>query len=475
MTRRPPSYGAMCILHCALLLLLAACVTEHRRPAPAINRPIPRTETHHAAEPLATPVPDAATVRSHVRLAVLPLGQIEYDGQVLPLTSPDGAHIAAAIGAAPSWPALLGEPGASPPAGARIVIYDIDDTRLRRAHELPHAALMLGRSTNDRGFLVESPRPDGSRWIGFAHWDNASLDWLIRDEHVNAHAALAPNGTLAFTRRDDATSPAELVLLFSRDATERERSHDSLTRPSFNSPSNNSAVTRQLTWRPPTHSTQLIAPAFDAHGQLYAFVIHHDDTPESDRGVELLRFTLAESGLEVDARVYLSPSTNPLWVHQALAPMNGWHGWHDSPSRDPITQSSFTFFHPDRRNIVTWAADSQPAPGATRPPTGSPTPVGLIDWAEGSVAWAPAGPAAAFLTTSDGLIYQPDPSHTRTEPDQTVARALSVPGIPRATRDSAQFLLLAPPSKGHARALDLFQIGIPSAPTDEQEPPVVEP
>lgn len=480
---RAPLHCALCAVHCALLFLLPACATSQRRDREPLTRPIPRTEVHHAPEPLVTPVPGEATVRSRIRVAVRPLGAIEYDGQVLPLVSPDGANIASSTGAAPSWPALLGEPGASPPAGARIVIYDVapsdpqhsaPSTQLHpvsRAHELPHAALMLGRSTNERGFLVESPRPDGSRWIGFADWKTGSLDWLIRDERINAHAVLAPNGAMAFARRKDANSPAELVFL---PTVPRLTTPAPAPNAEPQEEARSSAGAHELTWRPPTATSEILAPAFSADGALYAFLVYHEDTAEADRGVELVCFTFDHAGLAIESRIHLSNPANPLlWVHQALAPMNGWLGVATRDSNAPPApterqHSALTFFHPDRQNLVTWLTNPAAGGGAASFTT-------LIDWAEGSVAWAPirdeAGTAAAFLATPDGLVYQADPSQTRTDASEAVARALATPGIPRATRTPERFLLLSPASDRRVRSLDLIEFGIPTDTASEQTAP----
>jgi hypothetical protein len=146
----------------------------------------------------------AGTSRSTlVRAAILPLSQsIPYDGVVLPLTSPDGNFIATQSGVPPTWDTLLANPGASPPAATAIQIFRVDlASRHVEAATMLTEPCVLGRSCDDRGFLVESPREDGSRWIGHASWTTGQIDWLVKDEHVNAFAAIGPRGELAWCRR----------------------------------------------------------------------------------------------------------------------------------------------------------------------------------------------------------------------------------------------------------------------------------
>src|SRR5690606_7506270 len=154
--------------------------------------------------------------------------------------------------------------------------------------------------TNERGFLVESPRPDGSRWIGFADWKTGSLDWLIRDDQVNAHAVLAPNNALAFTRRRDASSPSELVFLPAPSQITMPRRAPNAASQETRS----NAGAHELTWRPAAPTSEVVAPAFSADGALYAFLVHHEDTAEADRGVELVSFTFDHAGLAIESRIH---------------------------------------------------------------------------------------------------------------------------------------------------------------------------
>lgn len=189
----------------------------------AVAAPIP-------AQQVARPTDPDATASARVVVAVQPVGRISYDGLTLPLTSPDGRFIAAQTTAGtrpPSWEALLGvsEGGGPvpPPAGVRLAVHAIElpepgpaaakpgsprpAPRLRAIEPgaaLP-AGLLLGRSCDSRGFLVESPRDGGERWIGRVAWLSQKVDWIaVKPGAVLAHACDAPMGSpagLAYVER----------------------------------------------------------------------------------------------------------------------------------------------------------------------------------------------------------------------------------------------------------------------------------
>ena len=197
----------------AAVAMLAGCQVEVSR------RPIGRGA--RSAEPrVEMPTGPIATLRANVttsariRLEITPVGVVRYDGQVLPMLSPNGRFLAVQEGAAPTWPTLLAADGAVPPLRTRIAVYEITDRRLHRvefALQLP-TGLLLGRSAGENGFLVESPRPDGSRWIGLVDWVAGGVEWLVRDQHVNAHAVFTPTGHLVYARRPVGQPAVSLVM-----------------------------------------------------------------------------------------------------------------------------------------------------------------------------------------------------------------------------------------------------------------------
>jgi hypothetical protein len=397
-----------------LLLVLASCSAARRadRPEP-IGRPVAHTDIQRGPAPIAEPVPPEATLRSHVRVVVRPLGEVEYNGQVLPLTSPDGRFVATQVGAAPSWEALLAAPGALPPAGSRIVIYEIRDgsvtergqgadaapPQIRRAREVAVAALLLGRSCDDRGFLVESPRPDGARWIGFVSWEDARVAWLVQGDAVNAHAVLGPGGEMAYVRRETRETATELVFL------PRGRAGE-------------------LVWSAAEGDVSM--PMFDAGGEVRTFVV-------SERGIELVALLLGEEGLAAGARLLLATSASPLWAYQATAPM-----------RSAIANAGrgVTFFHPRQRRMVTWVAHEGR----------------LVRWVADSIACSFAD-GGAFLTTPGGLVYQRW-DENRTDPDPNVVRVLAGVGVARGTADRKRASVLAPAERESGYLLKMLQVQV---------------
>ena len=220
----------------SLLAALPGCITETSRPKPGLTRSsevlahpdsksaaadAPRPTT--ATTPIARPAGSARTRDTRVRVSVRPVGRIPYDGLTLPLVSPDGRFLAAQVGQAPAWDALLSQPGAFVPSAARLAVWHLGDASqpgqppvqplqpVAGPEALP-AGLLLGRSCSDEGYLVEAPRPDGSRRIGQVSWVGGKLSWLVDDAAVNAFATLGPAGQLVFCRLDPSTGRWMLVV-----------------------------------------------------------------------------------------------------------------------------------------------------------------------------------------------------------------------------------------------------------------------
>jgi hypothetical protein len=169
-----------------------------------------RTPVESDARAALRNAPPAPLASSRVVFGVQTLGEVDYDGTTLPLIDDHpagGKFLAVQTGVVAPWGALLGEPGATSP-GTRVVVYDLNAKPLRPVvwpeagdeRSIPVGAL-LGRSGDAEGFLIEWPRPDGSRWIGKAAWTTGRVTWLVRDAATNAHALLLRNGGLIFSRR----------------------------------------------------------------------------------------------------------------------------------------------------------------------------------------------------------------------------------------------------------------------------------
>ncbi len=202
--------GPAIALLAVVLPVLGGCVTERREPARGVRVTPGGAATGGPApvmpregEPIARPA-RGVTTSAAVGVTFVPLGVVAYDGQTLPIMSPDGRFLAAQQGEAPQWAAILGEDGAVPPVRSSIGVYQISGTSARplaQASALP-AGAVLGRSADALGFLIELPREDGSRWIGHANWLTGQVSWLAAGERVSAHGVLAADGALLFTRRE---------------------------------------------------------------------------------------------------------------------------------------------------------------------------------------------------------------------------------------------------------------------------------
>src|SRR5690606_28612053 len=140
-----------------------------------------------------------------------------YDGQMLPLVRPGGGYIAVQEVGSPTWDTLLATPDALVPPRSVIVVYRVEqDPKTARLSMTPSHRLIdlgiLGRNADEHGFLVESPRPDGSRWIGKVQWNTGDVEWLVDGPEVNAFAALGPGGRLAWSQRSTGSETFDLVV-----------------------------------------------------------------------------------------------------------------------------------------------------------------------------------------------------------------------------------------------------------------------
>lgn len=215
-----------------LLTLLSACVTERVVPAGIPVRPgqgghaatarpgAPSSSGGRAAPatlpsgPVARPATEATMYASRVDIELKPVGQFSYDGHQLPLVSPDGSFLVIQDGLAPSWPTILSEDDATPSSESRLSTFNLTvspPTQVPLSPDMP-LGVILGRSANTEGYLVEWPRDDGARWIGLAQWSGSSVQWLVRGASINAHAVLDHAGGLVYTRRAPGSDRAVLVL-----------------------------------------------------------------------------------------------------------------------------------------------------------------------------------------------------------------------------------------------------------------------
>lgn len=163
--------------------------------------------------PVAEPTSDGRSFTARVAVTIRPLGVVGSDGALLPIVSPDGGFLAVQEGQRASWPTILAQRDADVPAGGGVAIYQIKEDGLQRIEiAQPTEGLVLARSADDRGVLIESPRADGSRWVGRLAWGGSGVQWLVRDGAVNAFPVTTARDELVFCRRSVSGLTFDLIL-----------------------------------------------------------------------------------------------------------------------------------------------------------------------------------------------------------------------------------------------------------------------
>lgn len=357
------------------------------------------------------------TVATDITVEVQPRGSVRYDGQALPVASPDGRWLAVQEGEPPTWETMLAQPGAMPPAETRLVVYDLAGsapTKVPLAEPL-NAGLILGRGADDEGFLVESQRPDGSRWIGQASWLTGRVKWLASGEFVNAFGFLTTRGELVYVRRRTHETDFELAIR-TRDGRE--------------------ATKRAIDG---SYSHPLSAAADEAF-----FVFRH-----SRSGTDL-------EAIEIDRRDHDMPrlgQTRQQWrILSAADPVIA-HQMAGTFAGDAL-DDSVAIFDP-RKNR---AARFDPATGVVD---------GLVARSIGAASssgdWMTPG---YFCTTPGGLVFIAKPADgwpVSWPDDGPVARVLASPYVARSLRPTDKgvpMYLLVGPVKGDDRRLEITRMAV---------------
>jgi hypothetical protein len=140
-----------------------------------------------------------------LQISLDPLPAVNTDGFVLPLLSPDGSGLAWQSRSNADWPTLLAQPEST-----RALVATVEGRRDAQTWTV-NEPLLLGRSAQTQGLLVESPRDDGARWIGLVGWDGSGPTWLVQDAAVNAFATVGPRGELVWCRREPGAREFDLI------------------------------------------------------------------------------------------------------------------------------------------------------------------------------------------------------------------------------------------------------------------------
>lgn len=333
---------------------------------------------------------DQPSLRFQARLQ--PLCDIPYNRLSLPLLSPDGQYIATATGPTPPAATRLAERGATPSLGTSVEVWKLGTApgTCDVAYRLD-PPLLLGRSADSDGFLVEAPQPDGSRRIGKVAWETGAVDWVVDDGLVNAFASLGRDGELVWCSRRPDEPRFSLVI---RDAVGREVVIDP----------------QGGTWLFPSWST--------ISDRLYVFWLSARGTMKLATMSTLSSDIMMSSLQDID--VMTNGSTE--LVEQAVA-------------AHPVVQNApagdiegYIFFHPAENRIAVWvpedSIDSRPFVLLKR-----------------AVAAAPdvEGGGRYLVSTPDELRYV-DPSRMHSS-----IRIHNELAIPRATsHENWQYILLSP-------------------------------
>ena len=391
-------------------------------------------------------------------VAVRSLGSVPFDGLTLPLTSPGGRFLAAQHGPTPGWPAILAEPtpeGSQVPVQLRISAYALASnpanslTPIHWPRPLPRG-LLLGRSCDDAGFLVESTRAPSeasgqsiegpaARWIGKVDWLSGELAWLVGPTDPGAIACFAsfgPSGELAFCRAAAPGKPFDLVVR---------------TDPA-------DAATESILHAPP--NATLACPTFSAdRARVYVFLIANDPGAR----LTLLAVDLGAPGsandLSIVARAELNVSPSiPAAFQSVLALQTPWPlNPHVGPAS--FLESGLAFVSLETGSMA-WF---------------DPRTSTILPLARGTLGAAPlnsASPAGLFLGAARELVYQPllprADSSLGPETFGPEAAVLAGAFLPRLTSGGvagqARFILLSPPLPDASALIGVFELSPIAAP-----------
>ncbi len=344
------------------LLLTLACST---------GKPNLRPNSESAAK-LASSTRPIESTQVHVRFQFSAIRTVAYDGFTLPLVSPDGCAAAVQTSSSVDWQTLLASVEGGVPDAGRISIAPLCGSQTDLLLEVPRNDLLLGRSADAEGFLVESPQLDGSRWIGRVSWQGGNPLWIVEDESVNAFAVLGPNGELAWCHRERHASRFALKV----------RRGD---------------VTEEI---PAPDGGAWLSPSFSSDGRfLFALRLR-------DGVLAVCAFpTLPEISRSPVTSIDLSWRADERMAYQALVPLR---------TRGFGVDPRLTFFHPRFNRMAIWN------PVTNRVALASAQSTALLQ----------VSPTSVLTSASDRLLLEPAPidgSSTDAKRTTTIVESLWIP------------------------------------------------
>lgn len=425
------------IVGSASVLCLSGCVVEKQnKPKTGITY-APQAQSQRGVAvpppelpkgPIATPA-NAPRTSARVLVQIDPLTTVTYDGQVLPIVSPDGRFIAVEDGEPPTWPTILAQPGAHPPEGTHLAVYNVSAAPPQERTEimsyptpLPRG-LLLGRSCDNQGFLVEAPRSDGSRWIGKVMWITGQLQWLVQGDAVNAHAVYSPQGHLIYTSRGVNSEKSDLIMISAGGGESRRSGEVSYLFP----------VTTG-------EKDVVYAMSLGAVGLEVEAIRIVDDPPGSHHyrlGVPL-------------AREFIGRPGDPALAYQVTAMCQNAIVM-DGKIDESVTPAPLAIYHPRLDRMATF--DTQAS-----------TFVPLAAKSVAAIRWSESPDGGYLCTTPQGLMFtrQPLPGATLQRSNSDI-RLDQVAYVPRGTASvQTPVILIGPPLRNPAGKLDIRRLKVVS-------------
>ena len=141
------------------------------------------------------------------------VGVLEWDKFTLPVFSADGQHVAVQLGPIPSINTIVGSNN-RPVESTTIELHFLDPLLGKQISRLVtnESGLLLSRSANDQVVFVESPRGDEGRWIGEVNWSTGIVEWIVRDDAINAFPTTNSRGNLAWSTRSQEENRFHLTI-----------------------------------------------------------------------------------------------------------------------------------------------------------------------------------------------------------------------------------------------------------------------
>ena len=359
-------------------------------------------------------------VDSRVVVAVRPIGVVPFDGQTLPLISPDGRFLATQVGPIPSWATILAQVGAEP-ASSRVEIYDLTQSPPAKVNSVtPEPGVLLGRGSTDRGVLIEQPRPDGGRWIGLLPWAGGDVLWLVQGPGVCAHGVIGEHGVIAYTRRAVDLPESELVV----------------RRPDG---SEGRLSTQGVSYSFPTLlAGDQVVCAFSC----------------GPAGLEVIAVGTGIGGQQpldgaslgaITARRLISRSADPALAYQSMSPVQ-----HLAGSASIAAPSTLLLHHPGMGRMAVFdTTDATLTPLAERTISGARH----VDAAGSGESY--------FLASTRGLVHQSVRKQSGARTVLPESRVLSESWVPRATNNAElPFILIGPGPAGEPGVLSITAMAV---------------